>query len=322
MARRRKKVHGAITAAGFFLAALGQHQAHAEVVQIPGPSGPLEGELIDVQNARHVVIIVPGSGPVDRNGNGPQAGLRSDTYRLLAEALAEEGISSIRIDKRGFFGSADAIADPNDATIASYADDALGWVEEARETASCVWLAGHSEGGLVALVASTRSVNGLCGVILLATAGRPISQVMMEQLRANPANVSLLPDLQSIVGDLEAGRTRPMDQIPPVLHGMFNPGLQRYMVDLFSYDPVSVAQRWSGPTLILQGDSDIQVKLQDAELLEQAIPHAERRDLAGATHMLKPDVPGQPFATYTDPGWPLHPDVAPAIASFVETQQP
>ena len=76
--------------------------AAADPVQIPGPKGVLEGEAVAVSDATHAVVIIPGSGPVDRDGNGPPVGLNSDSYRLLAEGLAEHGVASIRIDKRGF----------------------------------------------------------------------------------------------------------------------------------------------------------------------------------------------------------------------------
>ena len=89
------------------------------------------------------------------------------------------------------------------------------------------------------------------------------------------------------------------------------------MTDLFGHDPVLIAQGWRGPALILQGDRDVQIKPLDAELLAKAMPQAERIDLPGATHMLKADQPGQPFATYTDPALPLHPEALPAIAGFL-----
>jgi hypothetical protein len=70
-----------------------------------------------------VVLIIPGSGPTDRDGNSG-LGVKASTYRLLAEALAERGIASARIDKRGMFASAGAVADPNHVTISDYAADA------------------------------------------------------------------------------------------------------------------------------------------------------------------------------------------------------
>lgn len=291
--------------------------ALAEPVHIAGPVGPLEAEAIVVEDAAHAVVIIPGSGPTDRDGNSRTFGLESDAYRLLAEGLAGHGIASLRIDKRGFYGSANAIADPNDVTIAGYAEDARQWVEYATGLAPCVWIAGHSEGGLVALVAAEAAPEELCGLILMATSGRPTGQLLIEQLRSNPANAPLMPEIESIVADLEHGRRRDVAAMTPVLQPLFSAGLQHYMTDLFSHDPGFIARNWRGPVLIIQGDEDIQVRPHDADLLEAAMPQAERVDLSGGTHMLKAGVAGQPFATYTDPSRPLHGDVIPAVVDFL-----
>jgi uncharacterized protein len=292
--------------------------ATAEPIQIDGPHGPLMGDALTAANARHVVVILPGSGPTDRDGNAVQMGWRAEPYKLLAEDLKAAGVSSVRIDKRGFHASEAAISDPRDITIGGYAEDARKWVDRASALAPCVWLAGHSEGGLVALVAAQTPPKPLCGLILMATPGRPAGQLLIEQFRANPATTALAPDVEAMVADLEAGRSRDPKSLPPALQPLFSSGLQRYMIDLFSYDPVAVAKRWHGPTLILQGDADFQVRPRDAELLAAALPQATRVDLPGATHMLKQDVPGKPFATYGHPALPLHPDVIPSITRFLK----
>lgn len=291
--------------------------ALAEVVQLPGPDGPLEGEALLVPGADHAVVIVPGSGPIDRDGNAPGTGLRSDVYRLLAEGLSEQGITTLRVDKRGFFGSAGAVSDPNAVTIAGYAEDVHGWVDHAADLAPCVWIAGHSEGGLVALVAAQDRPEALCGLILLATPGRPVGQLLIEQMQANPANGPLMPQVKSLVADLESGRTQDPETLHPSLQPLFSDGLQRFMTDLFSHDPVALAQNWDGPVLIVQGAADMQVRPLDADLLQDAMPHARRLDLPGGTHMLKHDQPGRPFASYSDPDLPLHEGITPAIAAFV-----
>ena len=81
-----------------------------------------------------MVLIIPGSGPTDRDGNNP-LGVTAAPYRLLAEALAAKGVSSVRIDKRGMFGSKAAVADPNTVTIGDYAADTHDWVEAIRDKA-------------------------------------------------------------------------------------------------------------------------------------------------------------------------------------------
>ncbi|MCA8093791.1 alpha/beta fold hydrolase [Burkholderia anthina] len=224
----------------------------AELIRIDGPDGPLGGELITAADARDIVVIVPGSGPTDRDGNSAGMGWRPDTYKLLAEGLKAAGISSLRIDKRGFYGSAAAISDPADVTIGGYAEDTRKWVERASKLAPRVWIAGHSEGGLVALVAAQAPPQNLCGLILMATPGRPTGRLLVEQFRSGPANAMLMPEVEAVVADLEAGRKRDPASLTPALQPFFSSGLQRYMIDLFSYDPVAVAKRWRGQALILQ----------------------------------------------------------------------
>lgn len=292
--------------------------AMAQTVRIDGPAGPLEAEMIAVPGAEHAVVIVPGSGPLDRDGNSPQASVSSDTYKLLAEGLAMSGVASLRIDKRGLYGSAAAIANPNDVTVAAYAGDARKWVARASELAPCVWIAGHSEGGLVALVAALDAPENLCGLILISTSGRPIGRLLVEQMRAIPGNAPLMPEIEAIVGDLESGRRRDPATISPPLQPLFTAGVQGYMADLFSYDPLKVAASWDGPALIVQGTADMQVKPLDSDLLASALPQAERLDLVGGTHMLRADIAGQPFATYADPSLPLHPDLVPGTVGFLE----
>jgi pimeloyl-ACP methyl ester carboxylesterase len=92
------------------------------------------------------------------------------------------------------FASAAAVPDANAVTIPDYVADTGAWVGaiRARTGAKCVWLLGHSEGGLVALASS--EFPGVCGIVLVSAPGRRLGDVLKDQLRANPANAPLLPD--------------------------------------------------------------------------------------------------------------------------------
>src|SRR4030095_9071458 len=153
------------------VAALAAAQPAERAVTAPVPGGPLAGTLVDAGSGSPVILIIPGSGPTDRDGNSP-LGVKASPYRMLADALAKQGVSTVRIDKRGMFGSKRAVVDANGVRIADYARDTHAWISSIRRVtgAPCVWVLGHSEGGLVALTAAQRPA-GICGGITLAPGG-------------------------------------------------------------------------------------------------------------------------------------------------------
>jgi alpha-beta hydrolase superfamily lysophospholipase len=247
--------------------------------------------------------------------------VRASTYELLAEGLAARGITSVRIDKRGLFGSAGAVADADAVTIADYAGDVQNWVDVIRRKtgAQCVWLLGHSEGGLVALAAS-QSATGVCGLILVAAAGRPLGEILREQLKSNPANAPVLDQALAAIDALEAGRHVDVSALHPVLLALFRPSVQDFLINAFSLDPAHLIANWKGPVLIMQGGRDIQVSMADAQRLKQAAPTAKLLFVPDANHVLKtvtsPDRMAN-MAAYADPSLPLAPGVIDGIAGFI-----
>jgi uncharacterized protein len=296
--------------------------AIATDIDAAGPQGRLMGTLVTPANPEHspVVLIIPGSGPTDRDGNNP-IGVRASTYRLLAEGLAQRGISSVRIDKRGMFASEAAVPDANAVTIADYAADVRSWIAaiQQRTGTGCVWLLGHSEGALVAL-ATAQNPQNICGLVLVAAAGRPLSDVLREQLKSNPANAPILDQALAAIDSLVAGKTVDAARLNPVLLPLFNSAVQKFLIDTFSYDPAALEAHYDGPILILQGKRDLQVAVRDAELLEQANSKATLVLLSEANHVLKSvasDDRRANIATYANPNLPLAPGVVDTIANFV-----
>jgi pimeloyl-ACP methyl ester carboxylesterase len=290
-------------------------------VEAAGPAGPLKGTMLAPESAHSpVVLIIPGSGPTDRDGNNP-LGVKASTYRLLAQDLAAHGVTTVRIDKRGMFASAAATPDANAVTIADYAKDVRAWVAVLRKTtgAPCIWLLGHSEGGLVAMVAS-KGQPEICGQVLVAAAGRPMGVVMREQIKANPANAPLLAQALPAIDALEQGRQVDTAEMPPVLQGLFRTQVQGFLISAFSYDPLELLAAYPKPVLVLQGQRDIQVSVADALLLKHAAPRSTLALLPDANHVLKSvksDDRRANIATYADPGLPLAPGVVDSIADFV-----
>ncbi len=290
--------------------------------EAPGPHGPLRGTAILSNKDAPVILIIPGSGPTDRDGSSP-IGIRAAPYRLMSEGLAEQGVNSVRVDKRGMFGSQGAVPDADAVTIADYVRDTEAWIDaiRARTGTECVWLLGHSEGGLVALAAAS-NVDHLCGLILVATAGRPLGDVLKEQLRANPANASVLGVANEAIDELSAGRRVDAESLPPALAPLFNPALQGFLISALTLDPAELAGRTRLPILILQGDRDLQVSVADAERLKHAAPHATLMIVPDANHVLKEvtsDDRGANAATYAAADLPLAPGVVDAIIGFVKS---
>ena len=295
--------------------------AAPQPITAPGPNGPLAGTFVDAGAKAPVVLIIPGSGPTDRDGNNP-LGVQAAPYRLLSEALAGKGVSTIRIDKRGMLGSKDAILDPNAVRIADYAADTHSWVKAIRERtgAPCVWVLGHSEGGLIALTAAQQP-EGICGVILVSTAGRKIGTVIREQLRANPANAPLLDIALPAIDSLESGKSVDSSAMPAPLQKLFAPQVQPYLMDLMAADPAKLAASASVPMLIVQGGRDLQVSEADAKLLADAQPKGKLVIIPEMNHVLKDvsvDDRAANFATYADPSLPVDPGIVETVAGFVK----
>jgi alpha-beta hydrolase superfamily lysophospholipase len=185
-------------------------------------SGPLAGTYLNAGEGTPMVLIVPGSGPTDRNGNSPQ-GINTDAYKLLAEALCELQISSVRVDKRGMFGSA-AAGDPNAVNVELYAEDYRDWVETltAQTGQACIYLFGHSEGALMVSAAAIGR-DDVCGLILAAGMGRPFGDVLRTQLEANPANRPILAQAFGAIDQLDAGQSVDVSTLHPALGGLFAP---------------------------------------------------------------------------------------------------
>ncbi len=283
-------------------------------------AGALRGTMLRPETSGAVILIIPGSGPTDRDGNN-RLGVKGAPYKRLAERLAARDITTVRVDKRGMFGSSRAAADAKSVTIDDYASDVHAWVKVIREEAgvSCVWVAGHSEGGLVAL-ASGRNPDGLCGLILLAAPGRPVGEVMREQLQLNLGKGPMLQQASLTIKALEAGRHPNVYSLHPALQQIFAPPIQSFLISLFSYDPARLIADFHKPVLILQGERDLQVSVADAKRLKEAAPTANLVLLPDANHFFKvvksADMAAN-AATYSKPGVPLAPGIARTIAAFV-----
>ena len=284
-------------------------------VQIGQGDAALHGALVrpDGPVAPAAVLLVAGSGPSDRDGDDRKSGEHSRTLWFLARALAERGIVSLRYDKRGTGESAGA---GDAATFAQTVEEAAGWARVlARQPGvRCVVVLGHSEGALVATLAA-RKVR-LCGLVLASGA----SQDLGAMIEAQDALAHRSPELSARIHEIiQAMRTgQPVGEVPKGYDSLFGPKAESYSRSEIAIDPTAELARVKLPVLVVQGDNDLQVKVEDAARLAAAA-QVQPVIVPGMNHVLKlapKDVRGN-FMTYINPTLPLAPGVAEAIAGFV-----
>jgi pimeloyl-ACP methyl ester carboxylesterase len=261
-----------------------------------------------------LVIIVAGSGPTDLNGNQPN--MQNNSLRLLSEALVSKGISTLRFDKRAIAKSAYADFKEEDLSIDQYANDLTKLVKHAEQKGfTDIYVAGHSEGSLLALLAIQKvKVKGL---VSIAGAGRSADLILKEQLKPKlPPEFYL--KVESIIDSLKLGEF--VQDTPPELNALFRPSVQPYLISWIKHKPSELIASVTCPVLILQGDKDIQVGLEDANRLKAASPNAELVVVSNMNHVLKTIEMGmqENIASYTNPILPVNTDLVEAIVDFIK----
>ncbi|MDQ1921234.1 alpha/beta hydrolase [Massilia pseudoviolaceinigra] len=277
--------------------------AVAGTLSLPKAAGPVP-----------VALIIAGSGPTDRDGNGP--GLKNDSLRLLAQGLADAGVASVRFDKRGIAASAAAGPREADLRFETYIDDATAWqaMLRADKRFSSVSVIGYSEGSLIGMLAA--KAGNARAYVSIGGLGRGASAVLREQL-APVLPPPLARESERILTALEDGREA--GNVPIELAALYRASVQPYLISWFKYVPATVIKDLRMPVLLVQGSTDLQVPLSEAELLHRALPGAHLVVVPGMNHVLKEaplDKEGQ-TRTYTDPAFPLAPTLVPTIAAFL-----
>ena len=269
------------------------------------------------------VLIVAGSGPTDRNGNSG-AGLNTYSYKMLGETLAHSGYAVMRYDKRGIGGSPIPAEDIPSLVFEDYIDDARVCAKFLRaEGFERVIVAGHSEGGLIALQLAAEEACCLDGVVLLCAPGYNMAEILNFQLSQQlvPAYMGLMVKSTAIINSLKAGRMVAQEDIPAELMSLFHPTVQPFIISNMRYEPTELAAKCRVPMLIVSGGRDIQVSVSNGERLHGANPAAEHRTFENMTHVLKDadtsDRMMQVMSIYTNANLALTEAIAPAIVEFI-----
>lgn len=272
-------------------------------IEVAGRTMKAEVEMPEGDGPFPAMLILSGSGPTDRNGNSLMLPGKNDSLKMVAEELAANGIASIRYDKRGVGMNQALGGSEADLRFDDYIDDAAAWVEHLKsdDAFTEVGIIGHSEGSLIGMLAAERASAD--SFISIAGAGRPIDEVLMEQLAAQlPEN--LMNEAQQIIGQLKEGET--VATVSPELQSVFRPSVQPYMMSWLAYDPQEEVTALEIPVLIIGGTADSQVPESDAESLHAAHPESQLLIIDGMNHVLKTVTEeSENEAAYSNPDLPL-----------------
>lgn len=234
-----------------------------------------------------LVIFLVGSGPNDRHSTvGPNR-----PHQDMADGLARYGIASLRFDKRTFAAASQIQAEGLAITIDNeVVDDALAAISFAKSLADInpnrVFLLGHSLGGMLA--PRVASAAELAGIIIMAGNARPLEALVREQYEklfaGNPGKEAAIQALDGQIANLAKLNldVELADKDLPL-------GLPAsYWRSLKAYDQVLTAQQLKIPILILQGEADYQVSMDDFGIWQKALPKASSISYPGLDHLMRP----------------------------------
>ncbi|MGB4397847.1 MAG: alpha/beta fold hydrolase [Daejeonella sp.] len=246
---------------------------HEKEVELKFDGGQMAGLLTTPKNGTNfpLIVFVHGSGPSDMDESvGPNKPLKD-----LAAGLAAKGIASIRYVKR-------SMVYPNYFTKAftvkeEVLDDALTAVEIARNTPginkSQIYVMGHSLGGMLAPRIAALTPD-LAGIILAAAPARKLSDLIAEQnkyLYVSSGDTTAIMRLQFEETSREIDRTRllKLGDIAPDSVILSAPAA--YWMDINNYDQLGSARKIKNRILVIQGENDFQVSVQDFNMWRTAL---------------------------------------------------
>ena len=211
------------------------------------------------------VVLVHGSGPQDRDLTiGPNR-----PFRDLATGLASRGIAVLRYDKRSKVHGARMAAVANATVREEVIEDVLHAVTllraHPRIDAARIFVLGHSFGGMLTPRISAAD-PAIAGLIVLAGAARPLEDALVAQSRyLAAADGTISTDEQRGIDQAVAlgNDIRTLTAADAKSGRMVAGTPASYWLDLRGYDPTSGARQVKAPMLILQGERDYQVTMDE-----------------------------------------------------------
>lgn len=218
-----------------------------------------------------VVLMLSGSGPNDMDETiGPRK-----PFRDLAYGLAGQGVASLRWTKRTR-DYPDKLGELRSFTVRDeYLPELqaalISLIKNQDVKAKSFFVLGHSLGGMILPMAATEMEN-LTGFIMLAANARPLEDLVVEQYKyifgLDGISTEEQEQLNTIIE--QAKVVKQLDEEKPAPENLLLGVPKAYWLSLNYYNQVELFTKAQQPFLILQGEKDYQVSMEDFALWTKA----------------------------------------------------
>lgn len=270
--------------------------------------GILYGKLNN-KNSDTVVLIIAGSGQTDMDGNSDNSNERNNSLLQLSNELAKKGISTFRYDKRTAGKSVDHFKNMT-PDFNLFVDDCVASIKYLRDLGyNNIYIAGHSQGSLVGMLAALQ--EPIDGFISIAGAGKTIDLVLIEQFSQLYGEES---DEIKIIKSLQDGK---IDYTISEDNITLSPENQKFLMTWMAYNPVDIISQLDCRIMLIQGEEDLQVKIDDVILLAEACNEESLLIVPNMNHILKEiNNYNENVASYQDPSFNIGSAVIDGIEDF------
>jgi pimeloyl-ACP methyl ester carboxylesterase len=254
-------------------------QIQSEEISLQNKEIQLLGTLTYSQENTPLIVWVHGSGPVDRNGNQLAQNVNANYIKQFRNAVNKENIAFFSYDKRT--ANKENRAFLKDTKVIDFAMDAQVVIRhfKNKKQFSKIVLIGHSQGSLVGMLAS----KNIDKYISIAGAGKTIDNIMVQQISKNNPTLGAAAkqqfDTLRMKGKIEV--------IHPFLISIFAKPMQSFWLSWMMLDPLEEIKKLSMPVLIINGDKDLQVEIENAEALHAVCLKSELVLIKNMNHVLK-----------------------------------
>ena len=283
---------------------VGPYPYQTQEVSFSNGSAVLKGTLVLPENHTQntpVLLMVTGSGLQNRD----EEIFEHKPFAVISDALARQGIATLRYDDRGF---GESTGDLVNVTTEDLKNDALAGVELLRNQFKRVGILGHSEGGTIGLMLAAESKVDF--VVSLAGGAVSFEKTLLDQNRWTLQQAGYSQDvtdrycaaLESLFDELKAGRNP-----EPTNHGLpteLEQNLQMakaqsstpYMRYFLGLDLTDRLGRITCPVLALNGTKDRQVNGEENlnALRNGLAGQKEIRVIEGVNHLFQHCNTGNP----------------------------